>query len=73
MKSKKIVVNLQPGHENRHEKAKSVFKSQSFNDMCLNAGIEPTKRQSRKWCNKKGAAYKVAHKIEMNGFVIPAI
>jgi len=62
--------NIQPGHEERHKAAINRFKDQAFKDACSVAGIEPTKRQARKWNNKRGAAYNFKHNIEMNGFAV---
>jgi len=56
---------------NRHENAKSTLNSQIFKEACDKVGIPPTMRQARKWNNKKGAAYKGNHRIEMNGYVYP--
>lgn len=33
----------------------------SFISACIQANIEPTKRQASKWRNKKGLAYKTAN------------
>jgi uncharacterized cupredoxin-like copper-binding protein len=60
--------NLQPMHEERHKAAVNRFKDQSFKDACSEVNVAPTKRQARKWNNKRGAAYNFAHNIEMNGF-----
>ena len=56
----------------RQEANKSVFKQPDFVKACENAGLKPTKRQASKWNNKHGAAYNLANKIAMNGFVVPA-
>lgn len=53
----------------QHEAAVSLKTEPSFIKACENAGIPATIRQCRKWLNKKGAAYKLAHKINMTGFV----
>ena len=61
--------NLQPYHKERYEAAKNRMKSDEFKSACANAGIEPTRRQARKWNMRKGAAYKHSNFIEMNGFM----
>lgn len=53
----------------QHEAVVSLKSEPSFIKACENAGIPVTLRQCRKWLNKKGAAYKLAHKIGMNGFI----
>ena len=65
--------NIQPQHEGRGEVNKTRFNAPDFKVACTNAGVEPSKRQASKWNNRKGAAYNVANKIEMNGFVVPAV
>ena len=62
--------NLQNEHEVRHVAAENRFKDPAFKEACEKAGIPVTKRQARKWNNNKGAAYKLAHKIKMNGFAV---
>jgi len=39
------------------EKNASILKSESFIQLCENAGIKPTKRQAVKYKNKRGLAY----------------
>jgi len=56
--------DLQPVHKEKHEAAKNRYASQEFKEACISAGVEATMRQARKWNNKKGAAYKKAHKIQ---------
>ncbi len=63
--------NIQPQHKERGLANKSRLADALFTNSCKVAGVEATKRQASKWNNKKGAAYNVANKIEMNGFVLP--
>jgi hypothetical protein len=60
--------DLQPYHKERHEAAKNRVKDPAFIDACKKASINPTNRQARKWNNGKGAAFKTAHRIQMDGF-----
>ena len=60
--------DLQPKHAERHEAMKNRMNDQIFKDACSKANIQTTKRQARKWNNNKGAAFKVAHNIQMDGF-----
>lgn len=63
--------NLKPENAVRAASNKGVFESANFKKCCEIAGIPVTKRQASKWNNKKGAAYNLDHKIDMNGFVVP--
>lgn len=65
--------NIEPQHKERGLVNKTRVEAPDFKKACEMAGIPVTKRQSSKWNNKKGAAYNVANRIDMNGFVIPAV
>jgi hypothetical protein len=60
--------NPSPVEVAQREANVNTHKSQSFKDCCSNAGIPVTKRQASKYNNHKGAAYKTAKGIDMNGF-----
>ena len=62
---------LRPQDDERNEQNINRLKSTSFKNACKVAGINPTKRQASKWNNLKGAAYKLANKIAMNGYIVP--
>jgi len=62
--------NVCPQYDEYGKRNKSRLADVAFKKACENAGIPVTKRQASKWNNKKGAAYNLAHKIEMNGFVV---
>jgi len=50
--------DLDTGKKQRAERNKSTMADKIFLDACINAKIEPTKRQASKWNSKKGKAYK---------------
>lgn len=65
--------NIQPQHKERGIVNNTRFNAPDFKVACEAAGVPVTKRQASKWNNRKGAAYNIANKIDMNGFVVPVM
>ena len=65
--------DVEPQHAVRADLNKARLVAQDFIKACKVVGIKATRRQASKWNNKKGAAYNVANRIEMQGFVFGVV
>ena len=63
--------DIEPGHDARCKLNVARMADQAFTKACEVVGVKVTRRQASKWNNKGGAAYNVANRIEMNGYVYP--
>jgi len=50
--------DLDPKNAIRAERNKNTMRDETFLDACKAVNVEPTKRQSSKYNNKKGMAYR---------------